>query len=73
MHVEWLPLAIFDSHSHFALQFRTICIDVEIRGDVLRVTQTSNAGDGEMFRAVTFGSEVEFECFLKLELRRALA
>jgi len=70
--VEWLPLALFDSQSRFVLLFRDqICIDVGIKGDVLRVTQTS--GHAGEFRAVGFGSELELECFLKLEFRRALA
>lgn len=68
--VEWLPLALFDSHSRFALLFREMCLDVGINGDVLRVAQTSGHGE---FRAVAFGSELELECFLKLEIRRALA
>eukprot|EP00584_Thalassiosira_punctigera_P014929 CAMPEP_0172560014 /NCGR_PEP_ID=MMETSP1067-20121228/86755_1 /TAXON_ID=265564 ORGANISM="Thalassiosira punctigera, Strain Tpunct2005C2" /NCGR_SAMPLE_ID=MMETSP1067 /ASSEMBLY_ACC=CAM_ASM_000444 /LENGTH=790 /DNA_ID=CAMNT_0013349737 /DNA_START=268 /DNA_END=2640 /DNA_ORIENTATION=+ len=69
--VEWLPLALFDSHSRFVLLFRDqICLDVGIEGDALRVTQTSGQGE---FRAVGFGSDVELECFLKMELRRALA
>eukprot|EP00571_Detonula_confervacea_P008657 CAMPEP_0172317842 /NCGR_PEP_ID=MMETSP1058-20130122/33011_1 /TAXON_ID=83371 /ORGANISM="Detonula confervacea, Strain CCMP 353" /LENGTH=782 /DNA_ID=CAMNT_0013032503 /DNA_START=97 /DNA_END=2445 /DNA_ORIENTATION=- len=68
--VDWLPLALFDSNSRFALLFREICLDIGIDGDVLRVTRTSEHGE---FRAVAFGSELELECFLKLEFRRALA
>jgi len=68
--VEWLPLALFDSHSRFALLFgEKICLDIGIKGDVLRVTQTNEHGE---FRAVGFGSELELEYFLKLEFRRAL-
>lgn len=67
--VEWIPLALFDPHSRFALLFREICLDVGISGDLLRVTQSS----GGEFRAVAFGSELELEYFLKLELRRVLA
>ncbi len=68
--VEWLPTGLFDSHSHFALLFRDVCLDVGIHGDTLRVTQTSEHGG---YRTVTFGSEDELECFLKVEMRRALA
>ncbi|KAL7541913.1 hypothetical protein ACHAXR_012251 [Thalassiosira sp. AJA248-18] len=68
--VEWLPLALFGSHSRFALLFRGLCLDIGIDGDALRVTQTSEHGE---FRAVGFGSELELEYFLKLEFRRALA
>ncbi len=67
--VEWLPLALFDSHSRFAFIFRNICMDIGICGDVLRVTQTCGTGE---FKTVAFGSDLELEYFLKLELRRAL-
>jgi hypothetical protein len=66
--VEWLPLSLFSPYSRFALLFRDIiCLDVVIHGDEMRVTQTM---DG--FKAVGFGSDWEFECYLKLEFRRAL-
>jgi len=68
--VDWIPLALFDSHSRFALLFKEMCLDIGINGDVLRVTRTSVHGE---FRAVAFGSEIELEYFLKLELRRAIA
>ena len=69
--VEWLPLALFDSHSRLALLFReTMCLDAGIDGDTLRVSQNDEHGE---FRAVGFGSAMEFEYFLKMELRRALA
>ena len=68
--IEWLPLALFDSHSRFALLFRQLCLDIQIDGDELRVTQTSDFG---VFKTVGFGSEVELEYFLKLEFCRELA
>ncbi|KAL7427113.1 hypothetical protein ACHAXH_000974 [Discostella pseudostelligera] len=66
--VEWLPLSLFTPFSRFALQFREVCLDIIIHGDVMRVTQMSKNG----FKAVGFGSELELECHLKLEFRRAL-
>jgi hypothetical protein len=69
MKCQWLPLALFDSHSQFVLMFRELCFDVGIDGDVLRVTQSSASGD---YRSVSFASDTEFECFLQLEFRRAL-
>ncbi len=66
--VEWLSLAFFTPHSRFVLLFREMCLDVAIHGDALRLTHTS----ANSFRAVGFGSELEFECFLKLEFRRTL-
>ena len=62
--IEWLPLALFDSHSRFALLFRQLCLDIQIDG------QTSDFG---VFKTVGFGSEVELEYFLKLEFCRELA
>ena len=67
--VEWLPIALFDSHSRFAFLFRGVCLDVGISGDILRVSQMSEHGG---YRAVSFGSELELECYLQFELRRAL-
>jgi len=69
IYVEWLPLALFDYHSQFVLLFRGKCLDVSIKGDVLRVTQTTEIGG---FRDVGFGSELELECYLKMEFRRLL-
>ena len=48
--------------------FNELCFDVAINGDILRVTQSSTNGE---YRSVSFGSEIEFECFLQLEFRRA--
>merc|ERR1711957_499271 len=69
MHVAWLPLAPFDSHSRFALLFRDVCLDVGVAGNVLRVTQ---AGRARQFRALGFGSDAELEGYLKLIFRKAL-
>lgn len=70
LNCQWLPLALFDSHSQFVLMFRELCYDVGIDGDVLHVTQTGPAGE---YRSVSFGSEIEFECFLRIEFRRTFA
>mmetsp|Transcript_14214 Transcript_14214/g.29924 ORF Transcript_14214/g.29924 Transcript_14214/m.29924 type:complete len:81 (+) Transcript_14214:100-342(+) len=67
--VEWLPLALFDSHSRFAFIYRNLCMDIGIYGDVLRVTQICDTGE---FKTVAFGSDLELEYFLKLEIRRVL-
>lgn len=67
--VEWLPLALFDSHARFVLVVKQLCLDVGISGDALRVTRTGGQGE---FRAVGFGSAIELECYLRLEIRRAL-
>ena len=67
--VEWLSLSSFTSYSRFALLFREVCLDIAINGDAMRVTQMSKHG----FKAVGFGSDLELECYLKLEFRRALA
>ena len=66
--VEWLSLSLFSPYSRFALLFRELCLDIVIHGDALRVTQMSKHG----FKAVGFGSDLELECYLKLEFRRAL-
>lgn len=63
--VDWLPLALFDSHSRFSILFREMYLDIGIDGDVLRVTSK--------YKAVAFGSELELEYFLKLEFQRVLA
>ncbi len=68
-HVDWLPLSLFDFHSHFTVNFRLLLLDVEIARDEMTVTSMSD--DGE-YRKVDFRSDAEFEIFLKLELRRAL-
>ena len=47
-----------------------MCMDVEIDGDVLRMTQSCDYGE---FRTVAFGSDFELEYFLKLELRKVIA
>lgn len=67
LHVEWLPLSPFDSHSHFTVLFRDACFDVDIEGDVLHVTRAARAGQ---FWEVGFGSETELECYLRLEFQR---
>ena len=67
--VEWLPLAFFTPHSRFALLFREVCLDVVIHGDALRLTHTCANG----FRVVGFCSDLELECFLKLEFRKSLS
>ncbi len=67
--VEWLSLSSFTSYSRFALRFREVCLDIVINGDAMRVTQMSKRG----FKSVGFGSDLELECYLKLEFRRALA
>ncbi|KAL3762072.1 hypothetical protein ACHAW5_002585 [Stephanodiscus triporus] len=67
--VEWLSLSFFNPHSRFVLLFRDVCFDVVIHGDALRLTHTSCTNG---FRVVGFGSDLELECFLKLEFRRAL-
>jgi hypothetical protein len=46
-----------------------VCLDVVIHGDALRLTHTCANG----FRVVGFGSDLELECFLKLEFRRSLS
>lgn len=68
MKCEWLPLALFDSHSQFVLMFGDLCFDVGIDGDALHVVQSTN---GE-YRSVSFGSDMEFECFLKLQFSQTL-
>lgn len=70
MKCQWLPLAVFDLYSQFTLLFRDLCLDVKINGDLLGVTQSTPSGE---FRSASFGSDAEFECFLKLELRRTIA
>lgn len=67
--VEWLSLSLFSSYSRLTLLFREVCLDITIYGDSLRVTQMSKHG----FKAVGFGSDLELECYLKLQFRRALA
>jgi len=70
MAVEWLALSIFDLQSHFTLCFRRLVLDVHIIRDGLTVTSIGEE-IGE-YRKVKFHSDVEFELFLKMELRRRL-
>jgi hypothetical protein len=70
MRCQWLPLALFDSHSQFVLMFRELCFDIAINGDMLQITQSGINGD---YRSVSFGSDREFECFVRLEFRRAIS
>ena len=67
---QWLPLALFDSHSQFVLSFGDLCMDVGIDGDMLHITLSGLHGE---YRSVSFASDIEFEYFLRLELSRAIA
>ena len=67
--IEWLPIALFETHSQLVLLFRDICLDIEISGDTVRVSTQSNCS----FGAVEFGSEIELEHYFRTSLRRALA
>ncbi len=69
LNVDWLPLSLFDFHSHFTINFRLLLLDVEISRD--EMTVTSMGEDGE-YRKVDFHSDAEFEIFLKMEIKRAL-
>jgi hypothetical protein len=70
MKCQWLPLALFDSHSQFVLMFHELCFDITINGDILHISQSGFNGE---YRSVSFGSDIEFECFLKREFVRALS
>lgn len=66
--IEWLPIALFETHSQLVLLFRDICLDIEI-SDTVRVSTQTNCS----FGVVEFGSEIELEHFFRTSLRRALA
>jgi len=65
--VEWVPSSIFDLQSHVTLCYQDFCVDVSIDGDGMNVTI---AGDEEEYQNVEFNSDVEFEIFLKLKIRK---
>jgi hypothetical protein len=69
MTIEWLPLTVFDTCSQFVLGVQSFVIDVKIERDALIVTRFGDKGE---YRRATFGTEEEFESFLKLELQSRL-
>ena len=67
---KWLPLDMFDLHSHFVLLFHSLCLDVGMDGDFLCVMHSESSGE---YRSVCLGSEIDFETFLRLEFGRTIA
>ena len=67
--VEWLPLTLFDSNSHFVLSVadNLLCMDVSIRGNEMTISQI---GDDVGYQRVGFRSAMEFEYFVKFQIQR---
>ena len=66
LQVEWLPLSIFDLHSHFTMAFGAYLGDVVLASDELTVTAFV---DGSYHKA-QFRSDRQFESYLRTTLRR---
>jgi len=67
--VVWLPCSVFDLQSHVTVCFQDFCVDVSVDRDGMNVTSTGNEDE---YQNVEFNSDVEFEIFLKLQIRRRL-
>ena len=69
MTADWLPLSLFDLHSHFVLTCVGLTIDVSMERDAISVSRFGENGE---YRRVDFYSHREFEIFLKMELQKIL-
>ena len=68
--VEWLALSMFDLHSKFTICCRQLVVDGIVSRDTLTMTKVTD--DTEDYRKVHFRTEIEFELYLKLELKRQM-
>lgn len=75
MTVDWLPLSLFDSYSQFTINVcNTLVLDVNLHGNTgLTVSKFDDRfGEGGLYQRVVFGSVLEFECYLKIQIKRTL-
>ena len=61
---------MFDLHSKFTICCRQLVVDGIVSRDTLTMTKVTD--DTEDYRKVHFRTEIEFELYLKLELKRQM-